>query len=337
MSKKKFRFSTMLTLALVSAILCQFTISPQVFAQAVPSASPEATTSFFNTTFLQNVAVTVLAAILAFLSGYALAGVSRRKGSGKKLSYDLSIANGVVQVEKEVKERVQILYDGQSIENLYNVKFELENTGDTVVKSQEIRFAFPENAKILDFSFHPEPEPEMGVSKIEEKSGSKSHERKCRIGQIERGQKVGVQFAVTSKTDIQDVGIYPFNEDGDVEFSRGDIAKQSSDKEQVAKFLVYLIFYLVIPPIFDTLSPIILFSEIMAGLARLLILVNLFKLIVPFSEVIASLIMHMINLGSEKGQAIDIVGDGNTLISNVEGGGFTFNHSESKSNQPGVG
>lgn len=288
--KRRYLFIT----SVVASILI---LSPQVFAQLSSSASSPDTESFFNTTFWQNAAVAVLSAVLAFLSGYALAGVGKKKGSGKQLSYNLSIANSVVQVEKEVKERVKILYNGELIDNLYNIEFELENTGNTVVKSQEIRFEFPEGTRILDFSFKPEPEPEMGATKIESGAGLKVHERKCRIGQIERGQGVRFQFAATNESDIQEVKIHPYNEIGDVEFSAREIAKQMSDKEQITRFLVYLIFYLLIPPVFDLLP--FLYDEIMAGVFRLFILFNLFKLIAPFSETIATIITHFSSVVTE--------------------------------------
>jgi hypothetical protein len=318
MSKKRIQF------LVISAVAVILTISPQVFAQTSSSAipaQPSDAASFFNTTFWQNVAVAVLSAVLAFLSGYALAGASKKKGSGKKLSYSLSITNGVVQVDKEVKERVKILYNDELIDNLYNVDFELENTGDTVVKSQEIRFEFPEDTRILDFSFEPEPEPEMCATKIVAGAGLKQHERKCRIGQIERGQKLGVQFAVTNKSDVQEVKIHPFNEIGDVDFSPREIAKQLSDKEQITKFLIYSIFYLLIPPIFDS----ILFGYTMAGVARLIILFNLFKLIAPFSEAIADVItrfasfaidsgkVRYIDINGKVGESIIVTGDSNTV------------------------
>jgi hypothetical protein len=332
MSKRRIQF---LVISTVAAILV---VSPQIFAQPsspVTPASPADATSFFNTTFWQNVAVAILSAVLAFLSGYALAGVSKKKGSGKKLSYNLSITNGVVQVDKEVKERVKILYNDELIDNLYNVEFELENTGDTVVKSQEIRFEFPEDTRILDFSFDPEPEPEMGATKIETGAGLKPHERKCRIGQIERGQKVGVQFAATNKADIQEVKIHPFNEIGDVEFSPREIAKQMSDKEQVTKFLIYSIFYLLIPPVFDSFP--VLYGEIMAGVARLLILFNLFKLIAPFSEAIADLITHFSSfaLDSEKGRYIDINGKvGESIIVTGDSNTVALYRDEDKGDEP---
>ncbi len=259
-----------------------------------PSPLQSTTDSFFNTNFWQNVVVAVLSAVLAFLSGYALAGIGKKKGSGKKLSYNLSIENGLIQIEKNVRKRVKVFYDSEAIENLYDVRFNLENTGNKVVKSQEIRFEFPEKTRILDFSFEPEPEEEMKVEKID--SGLRDFESKVRIGQLEKDQSIGIRFTATSTVDIQDVKLHPYNEEGDVEFESRTINKALSDRDQVAKFLSLYIFYMIIPPILY-LFPFI--GDTLAAIVRFVILISLFKFIVPFSEIIADIIFRFISRGEE--------------------------------------
>lgn len=291
--------------------------SSQAFAQTPPSpTAPPDVSSFFNTAFWQNVAVAVLSAILAFLSGYALAGMSKKRGSGKKLSYSLSIENGLVKIEKEIRKRVKVFYNSEEIENLYNVNFDLENTGNAVIKSQEIRFEFPEETRILDFSFEPEPEPEMKVEKIE--SGLRTFEKKCKIGQIERGQSLGVRFTATGKTEIREVKLHPYNEGGDIEFTSRSITKALSDRDHIAKFLSLYILYLVVPPVLY-LFPII--GETMAGGVRFAILISLFKLIVPFSEIIADIVFKLTSK-SEEGRIFNIRGD----VSNAVFGGENINY-----------
>lgn len=289
LDNKQLRF---LAILLISATFC---ISSQSFAQTVAPASPSpaasGSDSFFNTTFWQNVAVAVFSAVLAFLSGFALAGVGKRKGSGKRLSYSLSIEKGLVQVEDNIKQKVQILYNGESIENLYDIQFEFENIGETVVKSQELRFEFPEETKVLDFSFNPQPQPEMKVEKIESGSDLKLHERKCKLGHFERGQKLRVQFIATNRLGIQDVKVYPFNEAGDVELISKSITKEISEKEQVTQFLSFSLLYIIASSAFSIFS--VPLGEFMGGLVKLVILLVLVKKIIPFSEILAKAIMRL--------------------------------------------
>jgi hypothetical protein len=260
-------------------------VSTQSLAQT-PTPTASSNNTFFDKTFLQNVAVAIVSAILAFLSGYALSGLSRRQGSGKRLSYNLSLEKGLVTVEKNIKNKVKVLYEGQEVENLYHIKCDIENTGNTVVKSQYIRFEFPKGTDILDFSFDPVPEPEMKIEKISE-AGLSSHEIKCRIGQIEREQRIGFRFTVTSSLDVE-LKLHPFNDSGDVEFSPRAVSKLANEQELITKFLTIYLMNILIPEIFDIIS--IPLSDLIGGLVRLVLLIYLYPLIVPFSQAVAKII-----------------------------------------------
>jgi hypothetical protein len=242
------------------------------------------------------------------LSGYALAGLSKKQGSGKKLSYSLSIDNGIVKIEKDIREKVKVLYESEEIENLYSIKVDLQNTGNTVIKSQEIRFEFPKETRILDFSFEPEPEQEMKVEKI--RAGLRDFEEKCKIGQIERGQSLGVRFTATSTAEIRGIKLHPYNEGGDIEFTSKSITKALNDRDHIVKFLSLYILYLVVPPVLY-LFPVI--GETMAGIIRFAILIALFKSIVPFSEIVADIVFKLISKSKES-STINIFGNNNTMF-----------------------
>lgn len=176
------------------------------------------------------------------------------------------------------------------------MKLEVENTGNSVVKSEEIRFEFSQGSRIIDFYFDPQPHPEMKVEKLDD-SGLKDCEKKCRIGHIERNQALGVRFIFSSDSEIKLIP-HPYNENGDVEFSSRSATKILNERDQVAKFLSLLIMYFVIPPVFSLFDPSPL-VENMAGVARLVILLSLFRFIVPFSKVIAELISTRLNKDSQ--------------------------------------
>jgi hypothetical protein len=314
MKKGQLRF---LAVLLVSII---FIVSSQSFAQTPitppsPVATPSNNSSFFNTNFWQNVTVAALSAVLAFLSGYALAGIGKKQGSGKKLSYAILVEKGLVTIEKDVKEKVKVLYAGEEIENLYNVRCDVENTGTTVIKSQDIRFEFLPETRILDSSFDPVPQPEMKIEMIND-STLKFHEKKYRIGHIERNQSVGFRFTVTSTKDVH-LELYPFNESGDVDFISRSVSKVDDEKEQVTKFLTLLIMYFVIPQSIHIISVSFL-TDVIQGLVRLVILFFLFPLIVPFSRSVSNIISALSydkeeNLKSKYAVSIDVLETGGNL------------------------
>jgi len=295
--------------------------SSQAFAQitASPTSTPD-TNSFFNTAFWQNVVVAIISAILAFVTGYTLAGVSRKQSSGKKLSYSLLIENGLVEIDKDIRKKVKVFYSSEEIENLYSIKFDLENTGNAVIKSQEIRFEFPSKARILDFFFEPEPEQEMKVEKIE--SGLRTFERKFKIGQIERGQKLTVRFTATSTEEIREVNLHPYNEGGDIEFISRAVSKAINDKDQMVTFLFFYILYFLLPPIFDSLPMVnSTIASIIALITRISILLNLMKLIIPFSRIIVDVIFIFVS----RDRGINIYGNvSNVILGEEEGIGTKF-------------
>ncbi|OCQ92225.1 hypothetical protein BCD67_04560 [Oscillatoriales cyanobacterium USR001] len=271
--------------------------SSQAFAQIPPSPTftPNAS-SFFNTDFGQKVAVAIISSILTFSCSYILAQINKKQGSGKKLSYKLSIYQGLVKIDNDIKKNVKVFYNKEEIQNLYNVDFYVENTGNTVIKSEEIRFEFPEEARILDFSFVPEPEPEMKVEKIEGGQGLRPFEKKCKIGHIEKGQRLKVRFTATSTAETLKVEPHHFNENGDVQFEPTATTQALSDKDHLTKFLTIYILYLVVPPAFY-IFPII--GETIAGVIRFGILIGLFNFIVPFSEIIADIVVNLISKSKE--------------------------------------
>jgi hypothetical protein len=317
MRKKQIKFTI---LFLFSAIIfCS--VSQITFAQTGSSSTTPAN-AFLDKSFLQNVAIAVLSAVLAFLSGYALASISKRSGSGKRLSYNLNIETGLVNVEKNVKQRVKVFYEGREIVNLSNIKIDIENTGNSFVKSEEIRFEFDPGTQILDFYFEPKPEdiPEMKVEKITDLS-IREFERKCRIGHLEKKQELGVRFVVTSDSDIH-LKLHSYNENGDVEFVSKTTTKTLSEREQVAKFLSLIVMYFIIPPVFS-LFPLSFISESIAGLVRLVLLLALFRFIVPFSEVIAELISKWLNFEQKDNQHLSFQGisvDGDFTVSDITQG-----------------
>jgi len=288
MRKKQVQFIIFFLFSIIFIV----SASSITFAQ-IPSPQRSSVSAFVDKTFLQNVAVTILSAVLAFSSGYVLAGINKFKsGSSKRLSYSLDIETGIVNIKENIKQKVRVLYEDKEIINLSNINFDIENTGNSVIKSQEIRFEFSSETRILDFYFDPQPLPEMKAELIND-PGLRSFEKKCRISHIEKGQTLTMRFVVTSDSEIKLIP-HPYNENGDVEFLSRSTTKTLSEREQVAKFLSLLIMYYVIPPVFSLFS-LSLFSVTIGGLVRLGFLLFLFRFIAPFSETVAELISTWLN------------------------------------------
>ncbi len=239
--------------------------------------------------FWQKVAIAMVSASLSFLSAYALAEINRRRQPRKQLSYDTAIKQGLVAVESNVKHKVKVLYEGREIEDLYHVMCAIENTGNMVIKNQYIRFEFSEETDIVDFFFEPKPESEMGIEEVQDTQLGK-HERRYKIGQIERGHKIALQFVVNS-TNMQ-LKLHPFNEVGDVEFVPRSVSKSYDEKDKITRFLTLYLMYILVPEVFYII-PISFISSMAAGAVRLALLMLMFPLLKPFARAIADLLSKL--------------------------------------------
>ena len=241
------RHLQLIVLSLLFTIVFHFSFP--AFAETYATLNTTAN-SFWNLDLFKDIVIKIGNAIPIFLgglaSGYVLFQIKKKSESGKRLSYSLEMNTGLVNVEKNVKEKVKVLYEDREVLNLSYLVINIENTGNAVIKSEELRFEFTEETEILNFYFEPKPEPEMKVTEIAD-SSLRKYERKCKIGHIEREQKLGIRFLVTSESEIQPPKLHPFNENGDVEFVSRAVAKTLSDREKVTRFLSLLIIYSNIP------------------------------------------------------------------------------------------
>jgi len=171
---------------------------------------------FVDKTFVQNITVTVLSALLSFFSGYFLSRLQSNQTITKRISYSRDIEKGIVNIAKNIQNKVKVLYENQEIQNLYSVKFNLENTGSTVIKLQEIRFEFSGKTRILDFRFNAESSPEMQISEVQE-ANLRNFERKIRIGHMEKEQSLEIEFTVTCQDELE-ITPHPYNPEGNVQF-----------------------------------------------------------------------------------------------------------------------
>lgn len=204
----------------------------------------------------------------------------------KQLSYEISTKKDLVEGEKEIKDKVKVLYNNKIIENLYYVACDIENSGNTVIKNQYIRFEFPQDTKIIDPFFDPVPEPEIGLQ--EEKNPElNTYELKYKIGHLECGQRVGYRFILTSENPVVAPKLHPFNEEGDVILVSKSRSKSYEEKNDIVNFITLYLYMLILPSAFLIFGSV---GDFAANLIRLIILIYIYPFIKPFAKAIGELI-----------------------------------------------
>ncbi|MCB0541008.1 MAG: hypothetical protein KDE33_26095 [Bacteroidetes bacterium] len=214
-------------------IFLTFCFSNQILAQ-------EESLPFWNTRdFSINLSVALVAALLSFVSTYFFFIRQKRSEKKKQLSYDLKISHGLVEVGKEVKKFIKIRYKDLPTDNLSIIDFTVQNTGNSVIKNQDIRFSLESKSNFVDSFIDPKPEPEWRVEEVEIPNDK---DKKLRIGHLEKDKKVSLKFIVSGED--AKVKIVPHNDEGDVEFNPRSLTKKQDDAETLNRF--FIVIFLII-------------------------------------------------------------------------------------------
>jgi len=161
---------------------------------------------------------------------------------------------------KDEASKIGVSYDGITVKELVQIYIRFENTGNTLIEDQYIRFRFPEQARILDVDLDPKPEQELGVIEILEPALG-AMERRYKVGHLEAAQSVRFRIASDGGAWPGWSDIHPFNEEGGVLFLRRDVARQKEDEDEVGPFIqgavllmLLLLLGLAVPNIFSIVT-----------------------------------------------------------------------------------
>jgi hypothetical protein len=236
--------------------------------------------------FTEKVLIAAVSAVLSLLSGYVLFQIKVRRTPRKRLSYDLETRHGLVTIEESVARNVSLTYKGRPADQLTYVRCDIKNTGNTVVKSEFLRFEFAEGAQILDAYTEPLPPKEYGVSEVSEPD-LQPHERRYQIKHLEKLQHVAFRFVVSGAKEVEPK-IIPFNEEGDVEVSAASISRASDDRQHVEQFVYLLVLFVILPPMFRFFPEFL--NDIAAGLVYVILVLAMLPLVKSFSRAVANAI-----------------------------------------------
>jgi hypothetical protein len=181
----------------------------------------------------------VAGAVLGIIGSYITARLNARHDPRKQLSWDAHTERGLVAVGSRIRNNVSVSYKGEQIGDLVAVKCRIANTGNQVVKDEQIRFAFAEQTKILEAAFASSPEPELKCSLVDP-DAAKPLDRSFVLGHMEAGQEVELEF-ILSGPRAEDWGIHAFSEEGNVSLRQRDVNRIKAEQEHVVPFSIIAI------------------------------------------------------------------------------------------------
>lgn len=293
--------------------VCVVCLSQQV--KPTPSGPFPNFVSASSSDWLEKAVFAVIGGVLGFISNYLLAR-RKEKRESKELSYELVIKDVITREESPVKDNISLIYRNQTVPNLSFISCTIKNTGNIVVKDEEIRFEFKhsDQLEILEDYIDPRPEPELGVSAIS--TGIvEFFERKYKIGHLVKDREVKFNFVVSAINPV--LIIHDFNTVGDVKFNEASINKKKSQQEIIKSFLfVNLVLFALYP-----LAKSYLLSRVGADvLWSVVFLVLNLAFVKPLANILSEVIGRTGRKGSKDRGSYLFQGDNNVVINTSENG-----------------
>jgi hypothetical protein len=231
--------------------------------------------------------------VVGFLVSFANELIKKRREPKKQISYSKVVRDEIAgSIEKDVEDKISILYNGKPATNIVYVLFDIENTGNQQIRDQKMRFTFPDDSKILDVFFHPKIVDQELTPKelIGESRGG--HDRKYNIDIIKPKERLGFRFIVqgSSKKMIQDFDFRSDNDD-DVSVIKVEDKRVLDDVERVREFFTTSFFCIVLIPLTrNLLQDIMPIGSLLSSLAGLLIAATLVPQLEGFVKSLVNLI-----------------------------------------------
>jgi hypothetical protein len=289
--------------------------------------------SWTSNPLTEKILLAIVGALLGFVSSYSLERLKRRREPHKRISWDASIQRALIEVSRSIKSKVRFLYEGAEVTSLAHIKCTVSNTGNRVVKDHEIRFPFPEGARLLEHYVNPKPEPELGVELLADELVDGKQQCRYRIAHLEREESVVFNF-VTAGGDLGDWKPRSFNQEGDVDFQRRDVSIVKEDQEHLRPFLTISLLAIAIPPILESFN----FGNI-SGLTLLITRIALLGALLPHVRPVIRVIERLINqyLETSRGLRNETIINGRTgTVVQVGGyltGGITFTPNDQRTEE----
>ncbi|OKI09446.1 hypothetical protein A6A06_01715 [Streptomyces sp. CB02923] len=192
----------------------------------------------------QKFVVALVSAIIGAGATLLVHFLKARSEPRKRISWDSSTDPGFAAIDDpEIRDKLSITYGHVAVKNIFSIRYRISNTGNRVVKGQQIRFSFPEDTQVLEAYLSPTPEPEL---RVERTSAPSPRDVIYKIGHLERNQDVQFRF-VTAGEAANRWEAVPSNEEGDVDVQKRGAAEKKEDRAHVKPFLISVFLFLAVP------------------------------------------------------------------------------------------
>ncbi|MGI5348832.1 hypothetical protein ACQEU8_11635 [Streptomyces sp. CA-250714] len=176
----------------------------------------------------------LIGAVATLLASYLAFRLQSAREPRKRLVWNAKTQGAGIDIDSDIRQRIQLLYRGSPVDELTLIEFHVENAGNQVIRDHQIRFEFPPTAALVDAHCSPEPDRELGVERRTSLEQSRS-EVIYGLGQLESGQGVTFKILASGQGGERWRPI-SYSPEGGVQFVEGSVIRTANDSEHVVPF-----------------------------------------------------------------------------------------------------
>jgi len=262
----------------------------------------------------------LVGALLGFLSNYLLAKRKERKET-KELSYELDVKEAIIRGDSPIKNHISLQYKNNTIDNLTFVSCIVKNTGQNVIKDENIRFEFTsKDCQILEDYFDPTPQPELAVISETVELERLRFERKYKIGHLVKEKEVKFNFVVGGAN--PQLKIHDKNPTGDVKFNEKSINIKKSEANTLKNFFFVNFSLILLYPLLNSSFLKNISLDVIWGIAFVILNISFVR---PISEILSNSISNRKGKKSQQMEHFSFGGGGNNIVVLDGSGGVSLN------------
>ena len=243
--------------------------------------------SFLRSDLSEKLLVALFSALMTAVIGYWLYRLNKKKDERRTITYTAKIDQSLRPFEGKLA-AAEVRFRGKIVRNLHTARCVLTNSGNRVVRQQELRFFFGDDAEVLEFAPDATPEREWGYEAWPV-GGDDPASVRIKLIYFPPGASITLGFVVAAEDPV--LVLHSRNDESDVVVVEKSSQVATSEREAVRQFVFWGMIYLLLPPLFrlPLSGP---FGDLAAWAVRLAVIGFIAPTVAPLAGIVGRLLVR---------------------------------------------